>query len=100
MAQYYKLIDAVTESVTLNLPYMKDGIKVYKFYTLRPGRQYEEHIEDPVFVQALVDANKRVTYSPEKEEALKKCGAKYEVKVCKSCGGKVKKIDIWLVEVV
>lgn len=100
MAKYYKLIDAITESVSLNLPYMKDGVKVYKFYTLRPGRQYEEHIDDEVFMNALKEANKRVMYSPEREEALKKCGAKYEVKVCKSCGGKVKKIDIWLVEVV
>lgn len=100
MAQYYKLIDAVSESVTLNLPYMRDGVKVYKFFVLRPGKQYDEHIEDPVFVNALKGASKRVTYTPEREEALKKCGAKYEVKVCKSCGGKVKKIDIWLVEVV
>ena len=72
----------------------------YSWVRSGPGKQYDEHIEDPVFVNALKGANKRVTYTPEREEALKKCGAKYEVKVCKSCGGKVKKIDIWLVEVV
>lgn len=100
MAQYYKLNDAVKESVSLNLPYMKDGVKVYKFYTLRPGKKYDDHIDDEVFLDALRGAHKRVTYTPEKEAALRESGAKYEVVVCKVCGGKAKKIDLWLVEVV
>lgn len=98
--KYYKLIDAVTESVSFNLPYMKNGVKVYKFYTLRPGKMYDEHIEDEVFMNALKDAHKKVMYSEEKERILKETGAHYEVVTCKSCGGRVKKLDIWLVEVV
>ena len=96
---YYKLIDAVSESVSFNLPYMKNGIKVYKFYTLKPGKKYDEHIDDEVFMNALKDAHKKVMYSEEKERFLKETGARYEVVTCKSCGGRVKKLDIWLVEV-
>lgn len=100
MPQYYKLIDAVHESVSLNLPYTKDGMKVYKFYTLRPGKKYDDHIEDEVFMSALKDAHKRVAYTPEKEQVLKESGARYEVVTCKVCGGRAKKIDLWFVEVV
>lgn len=100
MAKYYKLIDAMTESATFNLPYVKDGIKVYKFYTLRPGKKYEEHVDDEVFMEAILDAHKKIMYTPEKEKLLKNTGARYEVVTCKSCGGRVKKIDLWLVEAV
>ena len=100
MAKYYKLIDAMTESVTFNLPYVKDGVRVYKFYTLRPGKKYEEHIDDEAFMEAILDAHKKIMWTPEKEKYLKDSGAKFEVVNCKSCGGRVKKIDLWLVEAV
>lgn len=97
---YYKLIDALGESATLNLPYMKNGVRVYKYYTLRPGKKYDEHIDDEVFMNALKDAHKRIPYTPEMEKYLKANNVRYEVVNCKSCGGRVKKIDVWLVEVV
>lgn len=100
MAKYYKLIDAMSESVTFYLPYQKNGGNVYRHFVLRPGVEYAEHIDDEVFVAALKDAHKRIAYTPEREEALKACGARYEVVHCKVCGGRSKKIDVWLVEVV
>ena len=100
MAQYYKLIDAMGESATFYLPYVKDGGNVYRHFVLHPGVEYVEHIEDPIFVSALKDAHKRIAYTPEREEALKECGARFEIVNCKVCGGRSKKIDVWLVEVV
>lgn len=98
--RHYKLIDAMTESVRLNLAYMKDGKRINSFYTLYPGKLYKGHANDETFINGLKDAHKRIMYSPQREEALKKCGAKFEVVNCKSCGGRVKKIETWLVEVI
>ena len=100
MAEYYKLIDAMNTPKSFNLPYRKDNKVVYKRYTLYPGTKYSGHIEDDLFVETLKNAHDKISYSKEREEALKGCGAKYEVVTCKACGGRVKKLDVWFVEVV
>lgn len=101
MAKYYKLIDAWNTAETFCLPHVENGRNVYKYYTLRPGKKYDEYADDPAFLYALKnDAHKKIPWSPEREAALQKCGAKYEVAMCKACGGRVKKIDVWLMEVV
>ena len=100
MAEYYKLIDAMNTPKSFNLPYKKDGKAVYKRYTLYPGTKYSEHIDDELFVNAIKGAHDKIAYSAEREAALKACNAKYEVVTCKSCGGRVKKLDVWFVEVV
>lgn len=101
MAKYYKLIDAVATAETLCLPHRENGRNVYGYYTLRPGKKYDEHADDPVFLEALKnDAHKKIPWTAEREEVLKKTGARYEVAMCKACGGRTKKIDVWLVEVI
>lgn len=101
MAKYYKLIDAMTSAETLCLPHRENGRNVYKYYTLYPGKLYSEHADDEVFVHALKnDAHKKIAWSEAREEAVKKCGARYEVTMCRACGGRTRKIDVWLVEVV
>lgn len=102
MAKYYKLIDACTGAETFNLPYWEKGVKRYKFYTLYPGQKYSEHIEDELFVHALKeDCHRTFMHTKEREEALKKIGARYKVvKGCGSCSGNGLKLDVWLVEVV
>lgn len=100
MAKYYKLIDAVSTSQTFNLPHMVNGNRVYKYYTLYPNTKYVEHIDDPIFMDTLKDAHKRLQYSPQLEKTLKESGIRHEVITCKVCGGRAKKIDVWLVEVV
>lgn len=98
---YYKLIDAATSAETFNLPYRENGRNVYKFYTLYPGQKYVEHVDDELFLKTLrEDCHKKIQWSPERENALKKCGARYEITMCRVCGGHAKKIDVWLVEVV
>lgn len=100
MPKYYKLSDAIANSVTLYLPHTKNGNRVYQYYTLHPGTLYEENVEDPYFVAALKDAHKRVPYNTQLEEALRRNGTRYEVVNCKVCGGRAKKLDVWFVEVV
>lgn len=100
MAQYYKLIDAITESKTFYVPHQESGNNVYKHILLNPGVMYAEYADDPVFIAAMKDAHGRIQYTPEREEALKACGARYEVVHCKVCGGRAKKLEVWYVEVV
>lgn len=101
MAKYYKLIDACNAAETFCLPHEENGRNVYGYYTLRPGKKYEEHANDKAFLYALThDAHKKIPWTAEREAAIKACGARYEVSMCKSCGGRVRKIDVWLVEVI
>lgn len=101
MAKYYKLIDAADSAETLNLPHRENGRNVYKFYTLYPGTKYVEHVDDELFVKTLKeDCHKRIPYTEERIAALSACNARYEVTMCKTCGGRKKMIDVWLVEVV
>ena len=101
MADYYKLIDACTSAETFCLPHRENGRNVYKYYTLYPGKKYDEHIDDELFLSALKnDAHKKIPWTPEREDAVKACGARHEVVVCRACGGRTRKIDVWLVEVV
>ena len=96
---YYKLIDAATSAETFNIPHREKDRIVHKFYTLYPGQKYVEHVDDELFVKTLrEDCHKRIPWSPEREAALKKCGARYEISTCRVCGGHAKKIDVWLVE--
>lgn len=101
MAKYYKLIDAADSAETFNIPHRENGRNVYKFYTLYPGVKYSEYADDDLFIKTLKeDAHKKIPYTAEREQTLQACGARFEVKMCKSCGGRKKMIDVWLVEVV
>lgn len=101
MAQYYKLIDAATAAETFNLPHRENGYNRYNFFTLYPGTKYAQYADDEVFVKALKeDCHKKIPWTAEREEAIRKSGARYEVVTCRACGGRTRKIDVWLVEVV
>lgn len=100
MAKYYKLIDTIGSSATFNLPHKQGENLVYQFYTLYPGTKYAEYADDEAFLTALRQAHKRFPYTADLERSLHDSGAKYEVITCKVCGGRAKKIDVWLVEVV
>ena len=94
----YRLIEAWAEPATFYLPYLKNGQKVYQNYRLMPNTDYDEHADDELFIQTLKDAHKTLNYTKEREEILKRTGAKYKVKTPKcKCSGK--KLDVWLVEV-
>ena len=96
---YYKLIDAIDTPITLNVARRVNGYTKYGYLRLNPGTKYELP-EDESVLDAIKEAKKTVRYSKKAEDALKACGAVYEKKMCPTCGGKVLKIEYYLVEVV
>lgn len=98
--RYYKLIDPFDVSVRLYLPYQKSGVVKHEVFILKPGKKYVEHMDDELFMSELLNATKEIPYTDERKAALDEYGAKYEVKVCKPCQGRIKKLKVWFAEVV
>lgn len=82
---WFKLIDACTSPVSIRLPLEKKHGRVYEYVTLNPGKEYEypDEIKD-----ILLGYTVQQKYTMDRETELSKCGARYEVKLCKVCGGK------------
>ena len=96
---YYKLIDAVRVPLVLNVATnVRGGIR-YGSMRLEPNTVYEMPRNNPALDKSLRNYKARKRYTPELEDSLKQVGAKYEVILCKSCGGRVKKIEYNPVEV-
>ena len=99
---YCKLIDAIKTPQTLNLAETKIAngkpMAVYKPRRFLPGKLYEI-LDDSLLLKSLKNCTRKAAYSAELEKELKACGVSYEVKMCKSCGGRVKKIEYHIVEV-
>ena len=97
-----KLIDAIKTPQTLNLAETKEvnghAMAVYKPRRFLPGKVYEIP-DDPLLLKSLKNCTRQSPYTAELEMMLKNCGASYETKMCKSCGGRVKKIEYHVVEV-
>lgn len=100
---YCKLIDAITTPLTLNLAHTKEyagrQIATYKPIKFVPGEKYEVP-DDELFIRSLKACTKKDPYSAELEEILTKYGVPYEIVMCKSCGGRKKKIEYNVVEVI
>lgn len=101
---YCKLIDAITSPLTLNIAETKEmnGKKIasYKPRRFIPGKKYEVPEGDELFLRSLKDCTQKIKYDPSVEKALIDCGATYEIITCKSCGGRVKKIEYQVAEVI
>lgn len=96
---YYKLIDAIDTPVSLNVVTRENGVTAYKRMRLDPGVKYAIPNDTTLF-ESIDGATTRIKYTEAFENALKACGARYKVKMCPSCGGRVKKIEYHVVEVV
>jgi len=96
----YRLISAIEVPVTLYMFPQTVGTKVtYNHYMrLEPNKVYETN--DEAQINYLTNKKERIKYRAEFEQALKDCNAEYEVIYCKSCGGKVRKIEYKVIEVV
>lgn len=96
----FKLIDAVKEPKGFNLPVKNErGQTVYRFVTLEPGELYK--VPDDTFLKALLARGlSEIRHSDSFEKALKEANIPYEIKVCKSCGGGLKKIKVQIIEVI
>lgn len=99
MAQY-RLNKAETVAVTLYMmPITRRGVVTYNNYQrLEPGKVYET--DDEATIRYLKEKMQIIRYTKEIENALKEAGVSYETEMCRSCGGKVKKIKYKLVEVI
>lgn len=65
----------------------------HRVIRLELGKTYELP-DDPYFEESLANKYTEVKYAPKTEEYLKEQGVDYEIILCKSCGGKVKKLKI------
>ena len=64
---------------------------------LAPNEVYET--EDEAMIQWFRGYRRKVRYSKQLENTLKEAGVPYEIELCRSCGGKIKKISYQVVEV-
>lgn len=99
-----KLVDAETRSFSLNgVPRTKvvngKTIADYRNYIrIAPKEIYET--DDELLVDYLTNYKRKVRYNAELERALKQSNVPYEIEMCRSCGGRVKKISYRPIEVV
>lgn len=96
----YKLIDAISVPLTISVASKKDGYVRYGYTRLEPHKWYEVPEGDDVLLTSLKNAKSKKGYSVELENLLSECGADYKVEYCQSCGGKVRKIEYYVIEVV
>lgn len=97
----YRLYSVETAPVTLRMfpKTLKNGTISYGHYVrLEPNKTYET--EDEAQKKYLRENRTRVRYNANLEATLKNAGVPYEVVKCKSCGGRVKKIEYNQVEVI
>lgn len=96
----YKLIDIETQPVVLRMfPKTVGGhVSHSHFQRLEPGKVYET--DDPAQIEFIKTHTERVRYNAAIEKSLKDAGIPYEVIRCKSCGGRIKKIEYRNVEVI
>ena len=100
----YRLNKAETVPVTLyNVARTKQlqgkSIVTYSNYIrLIPGETYET--DDVATLNWFRNYRRKVRYNSSLEELLKRNNVPYSVEMCKSCGGRVKKINYQVVEVI
>lgn len=96
----YRLIDIETQPVVLRMfPQTVNGHVSYShFMRLEPGKTYET--DDPAQITYLKEHKVKVRYNAEIERSLSDAGIPFEVIRCKSCGGRIRKIEYRNVEVI
>lgn len=97
----YRLWSVETAPVTLRMfpKTLRNGNISYGHYIrLEPNKTYET--DDPAQMKYLRENTIRVRYNANLEQTLKDAEVPYEVVRCKSCGGRVKKIEYNQVEVI
>lgn len=96
----YRLISVETEPVILRMyPKTVNGHVSYNHFTkLEPGKIYET--DDPAQMTYLREHKEKARYRAELETLLKDAGIPYEIIKCRSCGGRVRKIQYNNIEVI
>lgn len=100
----YRLNSA--EKVAVTLYYVPQTKKVNgrnivtyppNYMKLVPGEVYET--DDEAMLEYFRNHRQKIRHTSAIEETLKANNVPYEIEMCKSCGGRVKKISYQLVEV-
>lgn len=99
----YRLNEAETVPVTLNnvartkVINGKRIITYSNYIRLAPGKEYET--DDEAMLNWFRAYRRKVKYTTALENTLKAYGVPYETEMCRSCGGRIKKISYQVVEV-
>lgn len=99
----YRLNSAETVPVTLyNVAKTKrvngkDIVTYSNYIRLVPGKEYET--DDEAMINWFRAYRRKVRHNSDLEAVLKSNGVPYELEMCRSCGGRVKKISYQIVEV-
>ena len=87
----FKLLDVIKERTQVDVVYREHGITKYSYIVLDPNVEYEMP-NDELFQKSIIGCKFKKPYSRALEEALKANDIPYQVEMCKSCGGRVKKL--------
>lgn len=89
------LINNVAKTKIIN---GKSIVTYSNYINLVPGVVYKT--DDEAMLNFFRNYKRKVRYNAEVERALKENGVPYEIEMCRSCGGKIKKISYRPVEVI
>lgn len=99
----YRLNDAEKVAVTLyNVAKTKkvngkDIVTYSNFIKLVPGEEYET--DDEALIKWFKSYRRKVKYQKPLADVLTEHGVPFELEMCRSCGGRIKKISYQIVEV-
>lgn len=109
MTGYFKLIDAVTSPQNIAVAKQKKGYVSNTHVRILPGETYDIRYKDangnfldpdPVYIESLRGAKVAKRKTDSLEATLKAHNVPYEEILCKSCGGRVAKLQYNIIEVV
>ena len=89
------LINNVAKTKVIN---GKSIVTYSNYINLVPGVVYKT--DDESMLNFFRNYKRKVRYNAEVERALKENNVPYEIELCRSCGGKIKKISYRPVEVI
>lgn len=75
----------------------RDVVTYSNYIKLVPGKVYTT--DDTAMLNFFKSYSRKVRYNAEIERALKENNVPYDIELCRSCGGKIKKISYKVVEV-
>ena len=93
---FFKLYDLVKSPQT---KLMQTTDKAYQYVTISPKKHYKL-LSDDMMAQISDKFTEKRKYSESLEKTLKDAGMPYEIVKCKTCGGRVRKLEYKTVEVV
>ena len=93
---YFKLYDLVTSPQT---KLIQTTDRAYQYVTIHPEKHYKL-LSDEMMAQISEKFKEKRKYSESLERTLKEAGMEYKVVQCKTCGGRVRKLEYKTVEVV